>query len=672
MPSTDDLIRLVPSEATTARIAIDCGHRADRPIDRRLFGKFTEHLGRNIYGGMWAQILRNTSFSDWHYFRNLWSQKHGTGGFPMDRILAACESGLACWWVPYGDPGARYHIDWANPYNSETSQCITAPPGSPETGIAQPIYLPAHRTRDFVAQFHARGNADDLHVALVSEETGETIVERTVDGVTDDWQAFTADLILPDDTVAQGQQVEFRIGVARGGRIWIDQAFLLPRDHVDGFDPDIVRLLRDSRLPLLRYPGGNFVSAYHWQDGIGPIHKRPVKPNPAWNSIEPNHVGTDEFIAFCAAVGCEPMICVNAGTGRPDEAAQWVEYCNGAADTEFGRLRAENGHPEPYAVKHWEIGNELYGRWQFGHCTPEEYAERYEAFRNAMLDVDPGIHVIANGQSLEWNAPLVERKGEAVTSLSLHTLIGREASTHPDPEAVFKALMAYTAGYDDQLRALKSQAREAGCKAHIAITEIQVFTNVPNLPNNATQTESLFLAGIIHSALRQGDLVEMITHSALVNHGGGLRKDREVVYANPVHWVSHLYGNLPPVSLVASTTETPTFAADVDGVASGDGYPLVDAFAAISDDDRNIVLLIINRHPTDTVTCHVGIEGFAPSQGGELQSVAGESYMSKNTLDQPNAVVLERDTVAVDGQAFEFSLPPHSVNALTLDGDITP
>ena len=259
-----DLITQLPSAGPAARIAVDCGCRADRPIDRRLFGKFAEHLGRNIYSGMWAQILQNCSFSDWYYFRNLWSQSRASGDFPMDRILAACERGLACWWIPYGHSDARYHIDWVDPLNSDTSQCVTAPAGGPETGIAQPVYLPVHRTLEYTAKFHARGTADGLRVSLASEETGEVIVEQSVDAPTAGWQDFSADLHLPPDSVKPGQRVEFRIGLLGGGQVWFDQAFLVPDDQIDGFDPDVVRLLRDSRLPLLRYPGGNFVSAYNW------------------------------------------------------------------------------------------------------------------------------------------------------------------------------------------------------------------------------------------------------------------------------------------------------------------------------------------------------------------------------------------------------------------------
>ena len=663
-----DLFSSIPSTNDEARIQVDCTRRADHPLNRLLFGKFTEHLGRNIYNGMWAQILQNSSFADWSYFSPMWNRaqsRHATE-FPLDRMLAAYERGLACWWLPYGSASATYLIDWVEPFNSATSQRIEVPAAAPETGIAQAIYLPAHRMHSYTASFHARGKTNSLHISLIEEHTGATLASATVEGIDSEWKSFSAQLTIPEESLAPGTRVEFRIGLVDGSRIWLDQVFLFPDDHISGFDPDIIHLLKESKLPLLRYPGGNFVSGYHWIDGIGPLHQRQVRANPAWATIESNHVGTDEFMAFCRAVDCEPMICVNAGNGTPEEAAGWVEYCNGNTATPNGAQRAENGHPEPYDVRFWEIGNEIYGGWQIGHCTAEEYAERYTAFRRAMLAVEPDIQLIANGQTLDWNRPLVERKGDQVRSLSLHTLIGGQAREEQDPEAVYRALMAYTTRYDEQLQQLRDQASTTIADASIAITELQVFTNVPHLPTNATQTESLFLAGIIHSALRQDNLVEMITHSALVNHGGGLRKEREIAYANPVHWVSHLYGNLPAAFVVRSIVEGPTFAAAIEGIATGEDFPVLDVVATLSAAEDQLILLVINRHPCESVSTTIEIEGFTPASQAEVQSVSGDGYMAKNTWEEPDAVRLERSLIAVDGTAPQLTFAPHSVTALTL------
>ncbi|HEY3651918.1 MAG TPA: alpha-L-arabinofuranosidase, partial [Streptosporangiaceae bacterium] len=132
-------------------------------------------------------------------------------------------------------------------------------------------------------------------------------------------------------------------------------------------------LLRELRLGVLRWPGGNFVSNYHWADGIGPIHSRPRRPELAWGGEESNRFGTDEYLAYCAELGTEPYICLNMGTGTLEEALAWVEYCNSAASTAWAERRRENGRGEPWRVTYWGLGNEMYGDWQVGAFTAEEY-----------------------------------------------------------------------------------------------------------------------------------------------------------------------------------------------------------------------------------------------------------------------------------------------------------
>jgi alpha-N-arabinofuranosidase len=166
--------------------------------------------------------------------------------------------------------------------------------------------------------------------------------------------------------VPRGARLKLRLLIPAQSTILLDQVLLSPTDAIEGWDPEVVHLLRNMRLSVLRFPGGNFVSGYHWQDGIGPIEQRPGKPNPAWPEWEPNHVGTNEWLTLCELVGAEPMICVNAGNGSPEEAANWVRYCNDPMTTEWGQLRAAHGHPTPYHIRLWEVGNELWGNFQVG------------------------------------------------------------------------------------------------------------------------------------------------------------------------------------------------------------------------------------------------------------------------------------------------------------------
>ncbi|MGI9123036.1 MAG: alpha-N-arabinofuranosidase, partial [Rubrobacter sp.] len=164
-----------------------------------------------------------------------------------------------------------------------------------------------------------------------------------------------------------------------------------------GYRRDVLEAARGLRIPILRWPGGNFVSGYHWTDGIGPREERPRKTELAWFSEESNRFGTDEFIEYCRLMGAEPYICVNMGTGTMDEAQAWVEYCNGTGDTYWANLRRRNGHEEPYNVKYWGLGNEMYGEWQIGALSAEDYVRKAREFAKVMRWTDPSIELVGCG-----------------------------------------------------------------------------------------------------------------------------------------------------------------------------------------------------------------------------------------------------------------------------------
>ena len=171
----------------------------------------------------------------------------------------------------------------------------------------------------------------------------------------------------------------------------------MPADNILGWRADTLALLKELDSPVYRWPGGNFVSGYDWKDGIGDPDRRPPRKNPAWKGVEPNDVGLHEFMDLMREIGAEPFVAVNTGLGEVDAAAEQVQYANGAADTPMGKLRAENGHPQPFGVEWWAIGNEMYGDWQLGHMPLEQYVEKHKAVVDAMRAVDPTIRPIAVG-----------------------------------------------------------------------------------------------------------------------------------------------------------------------------------------------------------------------------------------------------------------------------------
>ncbi|MFC1714260.1 alpha-L-arabinofuranosidase C-terminal domain-containing protein [Candidatus Poribacteria bacterium] len=649
-----------------SEIHLYANEKAEKPISRYLYGKFTEHLGRNIYGGMWAQILNNPGFEGWHFWGSEFEDikrrmDHHAERLGVPNIMESYDRGIAPWWLAYGSGDVSYELD-TNSFNSELAQKITANSlESQQVGLRQVIFLPLHREQDYELSLYAHSEqACKLHAAIrEATQSEDALAEGVIDVVSTDWQRYALKLNVRE-TVEKGAPLMLTIGLSSPGTVYLDQMALFPEDNVKGFDPDVIRLIRESKLPILRYPGGNFVSGYHWKDGVGPIDKRKSTKNEAWNTIEYNHVGTDEFVDFCEAADVEPMICLNAGDGTPEEGAEWLEYCNGDTNTKYGALRAENGHPEPYNIVYWEIGNELYGRWQIGHCTPEEYAERYEKFYNAMMAVDPTIKIIANGQNLKWNAPTVQRKSHILRSLSTHTLIGGGTSEDTDPTDVFESLMAYTHSYEDHLNEMGAQMAEGVEEPKLAVTELQIFTNRRNLPNNSSLSESLFWAGIVNSCIRTGGLVEMVTHSALVNHGGGLRKEREIVYPNPVYYARKLYSTQSGTIPVRMQIRCPMYKSSGRYSPETD-VPYLDAVALIDDDGGELNLIITNRHPGEALDAHIALHDFNPSEEVRVQTHTGESYMSRNEWNSPDEVKLQESNLRISGAELNYSVPAHSI-----------
>ena len=600
-------------------------------LNRRLFGKFTEHLGRNVYGGAWAQILQNPEFAGppaWPDGPALLRRLEAAEGqFDLPGLPSSLADGRTPWWHAHGAVRCAQVERRGRPILSMHADAAGG-------GIRTPLFLPTHRISRYRLEVRMR-SAVPVQARLLLG--GRDVWASAAFGPTSEFVTRAATLEGPAAPPPPGTPFHLEVAPEEPGRVELRRCLLFPDDHLGGWDPDVVGFLRAARLPLLRFPGGNFVSAYHWGDGIGPTEDRPVLPNPAWPEAEWNHVGTDEWLDLCAILGCEPLICVNAGTGTPAEAADWVEYCNGAPTTPFGALRALNGHPHPYGVRLWEVGNELYGDWQAGATDAAGYAARYTDFARAMRARDPEIRLIANGDTEDWNRTVVRRSDEPVRVLSHHALYGGWPEG-ADPRRTYLEHVAFPVAYRRQWESLTEPLRAAGRPPRLAITELQMFTHRPTLPTNATMAEAVWDACILHEAMRAGDMMELVTHSALVNHGGGLRKEREVVYAQPAWWVTHLYGSAPdPLEHCPAEVESPRFNPEPPyRLLTAMDVSWLDAVVLRSPDGQIIVVFLVNRHPE--ATCVVRLDLAGAVGDADIETLSGASYMAINTWDRPDAV----------------------------------
>lgn len=699
------------TSAGTAELVVDLSERGSHQVSRRLLGKFCEHLGANINQGMEAQILHNPVMGRWRFSAG---DDHPDGGVReesnRERIAAriATDAARHAWpdaealresffdGGPYGwfRMGSREQVTLGaepGPHGGR-AQRVEIVSGAGTCGIGQWIHLPLHRVRQYQWRMVARA-VPEVVVLVRLGSTGDAAagVAQAADSgavqaqaeLTCDWQTYTGTFTIPEDP-PEDAPLRFSVTTEGPAHLEIDRILLYPADHVNGADPDVIDMLRAARLPLLRWPGGNFVSGYHWRDGVGPVDARPTRPNPAWEGLEFNLFGTDEFIAFCRAVSCEPLICVNAGNGTAAEAAAWVEYCNGPTDTPMGRLRTANGHPEPYGVRYWEIGNEVYGRWQVGWTTATGNVDRYRRFRAAMLAVDPDIQLIGCGYGNEplsaWNQELIDAAGSELRCISDHILTGGLVGATTDPVELFHAFMGYTTVLQERYRVLCKRMVAGGIHSpRLAITELQLFAHFhgeaggdeglsrEKMPAPDTVAEALSVATIVHACIRLGDFVELLTHSATVNHGGGLRKLRERVYANPVHHAHVLAAALTGGSPVALRLACGAFSTGehFGHIPPLTQVPYLDPMAVCTPAGDLVLMLVHRGADCGPIELSIQIEGFEGSRAGKLAQLRGEHWWDKNTREAPERIVPRYDQVNMEADGrVDLVLPSLSLTRL--------
>ena len=654
------ILLLFSGAAPEAAIHVDASRREATPVPRGFFSQFGEHIGRNVYGGQWAQILGNPSFEGYEFFGPDLGRANAWDGIPG--IADGRDVGLACYWLPEGE--AEFAMDDENPFNSKSSQRVKV---SERGGVRQPVRLPLHRVRKYAFSFYARATEPTTARVRLQSREGEPFCTAEAPVAGGGWKPYAVKLEVPEGPEA-GRVYDLALVFDGPTTVWIDHAELFPADHINGHDPDVVRLMKDLDVSLLRFPGGNFASGYHWRDGVGPREKRVMMHNPAWKGAEYNHVGTHEWMAFAEAIGAEPFICVNCGDGTPVEAAEWVRYCNEPADAPLGKLRAANGHPAPFAVRLWEVGNELWGDWQIGHCTPEEYAQRYDAFSKAMLDANPNLRLIANGGPDDWNERFLKAVTEPVRSLSVHRLIGWGVPPEAAPEDVAMALAAYGLHFDGQLDEMRDLFRATGHPdAKVALTEVMSVARRAGAPRTCSRhAESLYFAGVMNACIRHRDLVEIITRTAVINHGGGRAKVFEVAFPEPVHYLSMLYGTMSGRWPVACAVDAPTYDVALSGLPRAENVPVLEGIALLDDAGAELTLLVTNRDPVNAQAAKIKVAGFDPAPQARSRTIAAPPD-AVNVWNEPPRVKIVEGRVEA-GTAFDYAFPACSITELVFKG----
>jgi len=450
-----------------------------------------------------------------------------------------------------------------------------------------------------------------------------------------------------------------------------------PLSDERGFRKDVIEALKELKLSVVRWPGGCFASGYHWKDGVGKT-RTPV-PDPVWGVTDPNTFGTDEFVAWCRLVGCEPYICTNAGNGTPEEMKQWVEYCNGT-EGEAAAMRKAGGHDEPLKVRYWSIGNENWGGHEIGRKSPTQWGPLVSRSAELMQAVDSSIKLAAAATAnRNWTLPLLEAAGQHLDYVAVHRYwLGYwRRNAMPD----YLACIMHSNGPEETIAAVIKILEEAGCRGRIKIAfdewnlrgwhhpgfprkkavdpndraaaELIGKRDINAIARQYTMADALFSASFLNACLRHCDDVGMANIAPIVNTRGPLYVHPEGIVKRTTFHTLAMYANLLESRVVKLDVQAGPL---VRGKRS---IPVVDAIATVDGSGQRWSIALINRHPDKAAACTVRIGDALPDGTFDATILAGDSPEAYNDVEHPDRVVPEKRTIAFTRGVV--TLPPHSL-----------
>ncbi len=439
----------------------------------------------------------------------------------------------------------------------------------------------------------------------------------------------------------------------------------------NGYRRDVMKAVKDLDVTLLRWPGGNFSSNYNWKDGIGPRDQRPARLEMAWGTVESNRFGTHEFLDYTEALGIEPYVCTNLGTGSWTDAQQWVEYCNVADGTAMTKLRRQNGREKPWGVKYWGLGNEMDGPWQMGHRTAEDYGKFALEAAKLMKWTDPNVKLIAAGSSnfgagidwVGWNREVLAYLKDHIEYLSLHTYVGNAANDYYDFVAVSNQL-------DDRIKTAAGTIRAAlgGARPqkpiYIAFDEYNVWYRARGnkergrkiLEEHYNLEDALVIATMLNTFVNNADTVKMANMAQIVNVIAPIFTNEKGLFLQTIFHPLQLFSKNTRGVALETFLDCPTYNSKHFGKA---------AYLDVSTSLNNgaVTLNVVNRHLDQDVEAEIEIQDGAFQGRFDVALVTGPDIKAENDFGK-NPVQTVTSTIAPAGNKLRHRFPPHSYTML--------
>ena len=646
------------------------------PISKYIYGEFLEHIGGIVNNNIWAEMLDDRKFY-----------------FPINSHPPAEPSGPT-WrrtalrhWMPIG-ADEFVTMDKDRPYVGDNSPLVTL--SSSETHGIQQAGLAVRKGKSYTGRVVLAGTpGTTVKVSLIWGNAATDRRTVVINKVGPEYRKFPLTFRVQGDS----DDARFEIVGSGTGAFHVGAVSLMPADNVQGFRAEVIAALKQLHSGVYRWPGGNFVSGHEWRDAIGDPDKRPPIMDPVWHAVQPNDVGTDEFMTLCRLLDVESYVTVNGGFGDEWSAAQLVEYTNGAVTTPMGKLRAANGHPQPYHIKFWGVGNEPWGEWQLGFMPVAQWELKHNMFAKAMRKVDPTIKLIGagampdamtgskqakrlNGQIVpdylspgDWSGNLLAHCLDNMDMISEHYYstsgkrtdlqTGEKVDTGPQSLIEWERAPAtqVRAKYEHYQEYLKRIPELRAKPVPISLDEWAYI----GAPPNSYKVVPAY-AWAFHEMFRHSDLYQL---GAFTFATAMISEDRTDAVLNPTGLLFKMYrehfGTIPVQVSGDSPQPKPIYPAGGDQPAvnpGSDTYPL-DVSAALSDDRKTLTFAVLN--PSDSEQqLKLAINGVKLVSQGHVWRMAPSSVDATIVVGQkPGVEVLEQEITAVPDA---MTVPPFSIN----------
>jgi alpha-N-arabinofuranosidase len=467
-----------------------------------------------------------------------------------------------------------------------------------------------------------------------------------------------------------------------------------PLSDENGFRKDVMAEVSGMGVPIVRYPGGNFVSGYNWLDGVGPRDQRPTVLERAWNSLETNQFGTDEFITWCKLVGSEPLLGFNLGTGTPEMAVALVEYCNVDKGTKWSDLRRKHGYEQPHKVKYWCLGNEMDGPWQMGHMSAVEYGRKARDCAHQIRVVDPDVKLIACGSSatsmdtyLVWDREVLEECYDQVDGISLHSYYGNTPALSGGDSSRYVAMnldmerqIHEIAAVCDYVQGLKKSSK----RLWLSFDEWNVWyrarggkfqdgqkTIAPHLLEEVYNLEdALLVGGFLNTLLRQADRVHVGCLAQLINVIAPLVTNDDKVLRQSIYYpyawaLKYAQGRVLDIHVDCETYPIKAAGLRAD-FARDDDVPFLDVVVTLNPQNGQISAFMLNRDLSTEREITLDFRETTPNRVITCQTITGKDLKAFNTFEQPNVVVPQPLDAPAPAAQMTLKLPPRSYSIVQL------